>query len=322
MRRFRISAILSILFLTMMVSLSFAQPVVVGEGIRFSPADAKPGQMVFMDIRFRVERTESPIPIDFSIVEGTRTPDPSHPTLSGHTYASSTRSYTLTAGHTLPDRVPPRTCFNVYAHFPGTSLRSALLIHNACLGARLHLASSGTTRRVLFVEGVPAGSPPGTPPGSSSTIEIRGIEFNPLNISSGKNFIKIWTTILLEGDPMFLEVHLIRGMKDVASTNVSLRPGNNRFEILERVFWGEDNRVPSHVRYDVRGRKPLPVRIDREPDPTPPGPLPPLQELVRGLDLETKMYVLSEGTGQRITLPESRKVAPTPPGVKPARPGL
>ena len=322
MRCFRISAILSFFFLTVMFSLSFAQPVVVGEGIRFSPSNPNPGQMVFMDIRFRVEGAGSPIPMDLSIVEGTRTPDPAHPTLSGGTFASSTRSYTITAGHTIPDPVPLRIFFNVYAHFPGTSLRSALLIHNACLGARLYLGSSGTAQRVIFVEGVPAGSPPGTPPGSSSTIEIRGLDFSPLNLSPGKNFIKIWPTIRLEGAPMPLEVHLIRGMKDVASTTVSLRPGDNRFDILERVFWGEDNRIPSHVYYDIKGRKPLPIRIDREPDSTPPGSPPSLQQLVRDLDLETRMYVLSEGTGQRITLPESRKVAPPPPGVKPARPGV
>lgn len=322
MGRFSILAILSIFFLTVMFSVSLAQPVVIGEGIRFSPTDPRPGRMVFMDVRFRVEGAESPIPIDLSIVDATRTPDPGHPSLSGHTFASSTRSYTITASHTIPDPVPPRICFNVYAHFPGTGLRSALLIHNTCLGARLHLGSSGTAQRVIFVEGVPAGSPPGTPPGLSSTVEIRGVDFNPLNISSGKNFIKIWPTIRLEGASMLLEVHLIRGMKDVASTTLSLRPGDHRFDILERVFWGEDNRIPSHVYYDIKGRKPLPIRIDREPDSTPPGSPPPLQQLVRDVDLETRMYVLSEGTGQRITLPESRKVAPPPPGVKPARPGI
>ncbi len=70
--------------------------------------------------------------------------------------------------------------------------------------------------------------------------------------------------------------------------------------------------------------KPLPIliRIDREPDSAPPGSPPPSQELIRGLDLETRVYVLSEGTGQRIILPESQEVAPTPPIVNSARPGI
>jgi hypothetical protein len=312
-----------ILFVESMFSLlpvnSCAQPVVVGEGIRFTPSNPRVGQTVFMDVRFRVEGSGAPVPINFSIVDVTRTPDPDHPTLSGRTYAPG-RSFTMNIGHRIADPVSPRVCFNVYAHFPGRGLSSALLIQNACLGAQLHLASSGTTRRVVFVEGVPAGAPSGTPPGSSSTIEIRGMDFIPLNISFGKNFIKILSTIHLEGDPMFLEAHLIREMREVATNNLYLNPGNNRFDMLERVSWNEVNRIPSHLYYDIKCRRALPIRIDGEPGPTSGSP-PPLQELVRGIDLETRMYVLSEGTGQRITLPGSLKILPRP-GVKPAQPKL
>ena len=306
---------------SLFVAYPYAQPVVIGERIEFSPSSPRPGQTLFIGIRFRVEGSGSRVPMDISVVEGTRTPDPAHPTLSGSTFAPSSSPYTLNIGYRIPDPVPPRICLSVYAHFPGTGLRSALLFHNACLGARLYLASSGTAERVTFVEGVPAGSPPGTPPGSSTTVEIRGIDFNPLNISLGKNFITMRPNIHREGDPMFLEAHLIRGTKDVANTTVSLRLADNRFELLDRVFWTEDNRVPSHVSYDINGRKPLPVRIGPEPDSTSTGPPPPLQRLVRNLELETRMYVLSEGTGQRITLPRASK-APVSPAVKPLRPDI
>jgi hypothetical protein len=305
------------------VAYSYAQPVVIGERIEFSPSNPRPGQTVFMGIRFRVEGSGPRVPMDISVVEGTGTPDPAHPILSGGTFAPSSSPYTLNIGYRIPDRVPPRLCFNIYAHFPRTALRSTLLFHNACLGARLYLTSSGTAQRVMFVEGVPAGSPPGTPPGLSSTVEIRGIEFNPLNISLGKNLITIRPNIHREGDPMFLEVHLIRGTKDVASTTVSLRLVDNRSELVDRVFWSEDNRVPSHLSYDIYGRKPSPVRIDREPGSTPTGPPPPLQRLVSNLELETRMYVVSAGTGQRITLPSPSKAkAPLSPAVKQLRPDI
>lgn len=317
---FRAIVVLASIF-PLFVPDSYAQTIVIGERVEFSPSSPRPGQTLFIGIRFRVEGSGARVPMDISVVEGTRTPDPAHPTLSGSTFAPSPSPYTLNIGYRIPDRVPPRICFNIYAHFPGTGLRSALLFHNACLGARLYLASSGTAQRVMFVEGVPAGSPPGTPPGSSSTIEIRGIDFNPLNISLGKNFIRMWPNIHLEGDPMFLEAHLIRGTKDVASTTVSLRLMDNRFELLDRVFWTEDNRVPSHVSYDISGRKPLPIRIDPEPGSTPAGPPPPLQRLVRNLELETRMYVVSEGTGQRITLPRPSK-APLSPAVKQLKPDI
>ncbi len=315
---------------SLFVECSYAQPVIVGERIEFSPSNPRPGQILFMGIRFRVEGSGSRVPMDISVVEGTRTPDPAHPTLSGGSFAPSSSPYTLNIGYRIPDPVPPRICFSLYAHFPGTGLRSALLFHNACLGTRLYLASSGTAQRVTFAEGAPAGSPPGTS-GSSSTVEIRGIDFNPLDLSPGKNFIKVWPNIHLEGDPMILEAHLIRATKDVASTNVWLRSEDSRAELLDRVFWGDDNRVPSHLFYDIHGRKPRPVRIDADPSPPPSSPPlsspplssppPPLQWFLRNLDLETRIYVLSEGTGQRITLPRPSK-APVSPSVKPLRPDI
>ena len=113
------------------VASSYAQTVVVGERIDFSPSDPRPGQTVFMAIRFRVEGSGPRVPMDISVVEGTRTPDPAHPTLSGGTFAPSSRPYTLNIGYRIPDPVPPRLCFSIYAHFPGTGLRSTLLFHNA-----------------------------------------------------------------------------------------------------------------------------------------------------------------------------------------------
>jgi hypothetical protein len=326
MRRFSIWVIFSIFFLTVMFSVSLAQPVVVGEGIRFSPSNPKPGQMVFMDIRFRVEGTESPIPIDFSIVEGTGTPDSSHPTLSGRTFASSTRSYTITAGHTIPDPIPPRptSCFNVYAHFPGTGLRSALLIHNACLGAQIRLSNPGIGQRVTFVRG----GPPGTPPSPSIIWEGRGVEFSSKNLNYGDSSIHLLANINVEGSfptlSTHIEISIVR--KDIRwsyAVNGPGMPGHHRVElaglitesILSRFF-------PSKLDYDVNCLHYNIVYEDEYRRYSVDRSSVSVNPLIKDISLETRMYILSEGTGQRITLPGSRKVAPTPPGVKPARPGL
>ncbi len=76
--------------------------------------------------------------------------------------------------------------------------------------------------------------------------------------------------------------------------------------------------VPSHIYYDIRGRKALPVRIGDEHEQRSTGSPHPMQELIRNIDLETRMYVFSEGRGQRITLLESLKILPRP-GVKPVQ---
>lgn len=286
-----------------------AQPIVIGEGIRFSPANPKPGQTVFMDIRFRVEGSGSPIPIDFSILEATRTPDSAHPSLSGHTYAPSVRSYTIRAGHTLANPIYPRLCFNVYAHFPGTGLRSSLLINNACLGARRQLASSGTGHTVTKAT---TGSP-GTPTIVRSTIIGRHVELVPTNLHPVENTILFWTVADVLGEDTGGGLILEKDGIGIVSTYVAFDRGPNRkaiTEIISRETTGTDL-FPGTSNYAIKIN--FPTSDDRHP---------PSYLLIDGIRAETIMHVLNEGTGQRITLPDTRKVIPRHPVVMPARPGI
>src|SRR4030067_119918 len=66
---------------------SYAEMYVIGEGVGFTPENPRPGETVFMDIRFRVEGQGAPVPIAFSVVEPTRTPDWSHPSIPTGTFA-------------------------------------------------------------------------------------------------------------------------------------------------------------------------------------------------------------------------------------------
>jgi len=116
---------------------SYAEMQVIGEGVSFRPGKLTPGGTLLMDIRFRVMGQGPPIPIAFSVVEATRTPDWSHPSIPSATFAVNPMSpYTVRFAHTIPASIPSTgVCLNVYAHFTGTALRSAPLIINACYGA-------------------------------------------------------------------------------------------------------------------------------------------------------------------------------------------
>jgi hypothetical protein len=128
---------------------SYAEMYVIGEGIGFTPENPRPGETVFMDVRFRVEGQGAPVPIAFSVVESARTPDWSHPSIPTGTFAVNPMSpYTLRIGHTIPASVSSTsTCLNVYAHFTGTALRSVLLINNACYGS---VVRAGTGQRITL----------------------------------------------------------------------------------------------------------------------------------------------------------------------------
>jgi hypothetical protein len=125
---------------------SYAEMRVIGEGVSFRPGKLTPGGTLSMDIRFRVEGEGLSVPIAFSVVEAARTPDWSHPSIPTGTFAVNVLSpYTLRFEHTIPASIPPTgVCLNVYAHFTGTALRSALLISNACYGSGVR-AGTGQT---------------------------------------------------------------------------------------------------------------------------------------------------------------------------------
>jgi len=128
---------------------SYAEMYVIGEGISFRPGKLTPGGTLFMDIRFRVEGVGPAVPTAFSVVESARTPDWSHPSIPTGTFEVNYMSpYTLRFEHTIPASIPSTgVCLNVYAHFTGTSLRSALLISNACYGS---VVRAGTGQRITL----------------------------------------------------------------------------------------------------------------------------------------------------------------------------
>jgi len=113
---------------------SYAEMQVIGEGVNFRPVTLTPGGTLSMDIRFRVAGFGPAVPIAFSVVEAGRTPDWSHPSI--RTGMFDVNSHTIGFAHTIPAAIPSTgVCLNVYAHFPGTAIRSTLLIMNACYGA-------------------------------------------------------------------------------------------------------------------------------------------------------------------------------------------
>jgi len=128
---------------------SYAEMYVIGEGISFRPGKLEPGGTLFMDIRFRVEGVGFTVPIAFSIVESAHTPDWTHPSIPTGTFEVNYMSpHTLRFEHTIPASIPSTgVCLNVYAHFTGTALRSALLINNACYGSGMR---SGTGQRITL----------------------------------------------------------------------------------------------------------------------------------------------------------------------------
>ena len=123
---------------------AYGQMEVIGERVDFSTLG--PRGTLPMNLRFRVEGVGSPVPVAFSAVEAGRSPDPARPTLASRNYAvNPVTPYTVRMDCSLPAPAPSEICFNVYAHFPGTPLRSAILVNNACFGATVR---NGTGQRI------------------------------------------------------------------------------------------------------------------------------------------------------------------------------
>lgn len=123
-----------VVLVLLFATFSYAEMQVIGEGVSFGPGRLTPGATLSMDIRFRVAGFGPAVPIAFSVVEAGRTPDWSHPSI--RTAMFDVNSHTIGFAHTIPASIPATgVCLNVYAHFTGTALRSALLISNACYGA-------------------------------------------------------------------------------------------------------------------------------------------------------------------------------------------
>jgi hypothetical protein len=123
-----------------------AQMTVTGEGVALERAAPFIGDILYLTLRFRVEGIGAAIPIAFSVVESSRSPDPDRPTCSSRHYdIRPTNYHTARMEYRIPRTAPPEICFNVYAHFTGTSLRSAPIVQNACWGATVR---SGTGQRI------------------------------------------------------------------------------------------------------------------------------------------------------------------------------
>lgn len=134
MRRNALIGVAFVGILLFFATFSYAEMQVIGEGVSFGPGRLTPGGTLSMDIRFRVAGFGPAVPIAFSVVEAGRTPDWSHPSI--RTGMFDVNSHTIGFAHTIPASIPSTgVCLNVYAHFPGTSIRSTLLIMNACYGA-------------------------------------------------------------------------------------------------------------------------------------------------------------------------------------------
>ncbi len=296
-----------------------AQTVVVGEGITFTPADAKPGQTVFADIRFRIESSVAdPIPINFSIVDASETPNPARPSISGHSYTPG-RSITIRAAHLIPNPAPVRKCFNVYAHFPGTGLSSAILINNACLNARLRLGNRGTGYRVS--EGAYRSSDaPGAPTIVGGTVIGINASFPPMNLEQVRDPLRsnvlnlglnMDYTSTTRGSATF---YLLRDGRTVLQTSSILNPGRNLVNIVEAIHSTLGSElVPARMNYSVDIAFPAVCGTEV--------PRTPRQLLIGGIQMEAVIFSLGGGTGQRITLPSTLKTIPRT-GVTPARPNL
>ncbi|NPV05358.1 MAG: hypothetical protein HPY67_11560 [Syntrophaceae bacterium] len=123
-----------------------AQMTVTGESLTIERAAPSIGDILYMTLRFRVEGFGAAIPIAFSAVESTAIPDPDRPTAASRSYDIRPASpHSVRMEYRLPRPVPTEMCFNVYAHFTGTGLRSALIFQNACWGAT---PRSGTGQRI------------------------------------------------------------------------------------------------------------------------------------------------------------------------------
>ncbi len=123
-----------------------AQMTVTGESLHIERSAPTIGDVLSMTLRFRVEGIGAAIPIAFSAVESARSPDPDRPTVPSRRYDIRPGTpHLVKMEYRLPRPVPAEMCFNVYAHFTGTGLRSALLVQNACWGATTR---SGTGQRV------------------------------------------------------------------------------------------------------------------------------------------------------------------------------
>lgn len=134
MRRNALIGVAFVGILLFFATFSYAEMQVIGEGVSFGPGRLTPGGTLSMDIRFRVAGFGPAVPIAFSVVEAGRTPDWSHPSI--RTGMFDVNSHTIGFAHTIPASIPSTgVCLNVYAHFPGTAIRSTLLIMNACYGA-------------------------------------------------------------------------------------------------------------------------------------------------------------------------------------------
>jgi len=136
--------VLAILF-PVLPSSAAAQMTVTGESLTIQRVSPPLGIRFRMDLRFRVEGTGDRIPIAFSVVEATRDPDPARPTVPSRQYDIAAAPHRVSIDVPRPDPTPAEVCFNVYAHFTGTGLRSALLVQNACWGAT---PRTGTGQRI------------------------------------------------------------------------------------------------------------------------------------------------------------------------------
>ena len=161
-------------------------------------------------------------------------------------------------------------------------------------------------------------------PGAPTVVQpaIVGINasFPPMNLdpitdSARSNLIDLGLNIDYMGTTRGSgKFYLLKEGHEIAQVTGVLNPGRNMVHAFEQL--GSPHtavRVPARMNYSVEIGFPNIPGTDR--------PRTPRQLLIEGIQLETIIFSLSGGTGQRITLPTALKTIPRT-GVRPARPHL
>jgi hypothetical protein len=300
-------------------SRSGAETIVVGDGIRFSPANPHPGETLFADVMFHIESSlRDAIPINFSMIDVAETPNADRPTLSGQVYTPG-HPVTIRVAHFIPNPAPIRKCFNVYAHFPGTPLRSVPLIQNACVNARLRLVNAGTGHSVS--EAYRSSDEPGAPTIIKGTVIGRNVSFSPTNLdpieslaSWDRNLLRLglnidYTGAALTGCTLSLKLD---GYDTSSWSSWGLNPGHNLIYVPESIHNSlRSVFIPARLGFSAEIAFPA-VSSLRDLRSS-------FYPLITGIQIETVFYALSNGTGQRITLPTAQRALPRT-GMQPVQP--
>lgn len=140
------ATILAAVFLAALYSPSFAQPVIVGERVEFSPANPLPGSQVTVRVHFRVEGEAANYFISPVITTVPPSPPgPPPPVIALGRLEPGRHSHQII--YTIPAPPPSKICFDFGP------------VNGACLESAMKVASDGTGQRIVVAQ--PAQPAPG-----------------------------------------------------------------------------------------------------------------------------------------------------------------